>query len=31
LLLARDASADVRALRDPQVVVKAGAIAHERA
>ena len=31
LLLERDASADVRALRDPRVVVKAGAIAHERA
>ncbi|HEV3089407.1 MAG TPA: amidohydrolase family protein [Candidatus Elarobacter sp.] len=31
LLLDRDAGADVRALRDPRVVVKAGAVAHERA
>jgi imidazolonepropionase-like amidohydrolase len=30
LLLDRDAGADVRALREPRVVVKGGAIAHER-
>ena len=30
LVLARDVTGDVRALRDPQVVVKAGAIVHER-
>ncbi|HEV2739236.1 MAG TPA: amidohydrolase family protein [Candidatus Elarobacter sp.] len=31
LLLDGDAGADVRALRDPRVVIKAGAVAHERA
>lgn len=31
LLLDRDAGADVRALREPRVVVKGGAVAHERA
>ena len=31
LLLGGDAGADVRALRDPRVVIKAGAVAHERA
>ena len=31
LLLDRDAGADVRALREPRVVIKAGAVAHERA
>jgi imidazolonepropionase-like amidohydrolase len=31
LLLDRDAGADVRALRDPRVVIKGGAVAHERA
>jgi imidazolonepropionase-like amidohydrolase len=30
LLLSGDAGADVRALRDPRVVIKAGAVAHER-
>jgi imidazolonepropionase-like amidohydrolase len=30
LLLSADAGADVRALRDPRVVIKAGAVAHER-
>jgi imidazolonepropionase-like amidohydrolase len=30
LLLDGDAGADVRALRDPRVVIKAGAVAHER-
>ena len=30
LLLAGDAGADVRALREPRVVIKAGAVAHER-
>jgi imidazolonepropionase-like amidohydrolase len=30
LLLTGDAGADVRALRDPRVVIKAGAVAHER-
>ncbi len=31
LLLDRDAGADVRALREPRVVIKGGAVAHERA
>jgi imidazolonepropionase-like amidohydrolase len=31
LLLDRDAGADVRALREPHVVIKGGAVAHERA
>ena len=31
LLLDRDLTDDVRALRDPRVVIKAGAVAHERA
>jgi imidazolonepropionase-like amidohydrolase len=31
LLLGGDVGADVRALRDPRVVIKAGAVAHERA
>jgi imidazolonepropionase-like amidohydrolase len=31
LLLDRDPGADVRALRDPRVVIKGGAVAHERA
>jgi imidazolonepropionase-like amidohydrolase len=31
LLLDRDPGADVRALREPRVVIKAGAVAHERA
>jgi imidazolonepropionase-like amidohydrolase len=31
LLLDRDVASDVRALRDPRVVIKAGAVAHERA
>jgi imidazolonepropionase-like amidohydrolase len=31
LLLGGDAGADVRALRDPRIVIKAGEIAHERA
>jgi len=31
LLLAGDAGTDVRALRDPQAVIKAGAIVHQRA
>ncbi|HEY0615812.1 MAG TPA: amidohydrolase family protein [Candidatus Elarobacter sp.] len=30
LLLDRDPGADVRALRDPRVVIKAGSVAHER-
>jgi imidazolonepropionase-like amidohydrolase len=31
LLLSGDAGSDVRALREPRVVIKAGAVAHERA
>jgi imidazolonepropionase-like amidohydrolase len=31
LLLGGDAGSDVRALREPRVVIKAGAVAHERA
>jgi len=31
LLLDRDAGSDVRALREPRVVIKGGAVAHERA
>jgi imidazolonepropionase-like amidohydrolase len=31
LLLDRDAGADVRALREARVVIKGGAVAHERA
>jgi imidazolonepropionase-like amidohydrolase len=31
LVLDRDAGSDVRALRDPRVVIKGGAVAHERA